>query len=75
MSVDTTATHQPLHDPGKDGGGWTPPLDLALSLARAALAEHGATNIHDDHAMIRAAIHLEIRLRDLVAALDKEAGR
>jgi hypothetical protein len=75
MSVDTTALHQPLHDPAEDAGSWVPPLDLALDLARATLAEQAGANIHDDRAMLNAAVHLEIRLRDLLAALDKEAGR
>ncbi|MFG2670511.1 hypothetical protein [Streptomyces sp. NPDC048445] len=75
MSVDTSALHQPLLDPADDPAPWVPPLDLALDLARATLAEHGTANIHDPAAMLVAAVHLGMRLRALVAALDKEASR
>ncbi|WP_413753052.1 hypothetical protein NRF20_20720 [Streptomyces sp. R-74717] len=72
MSADGPVVHEPLHDTEKDAQAWVPPLDLALDLARATLAEQAGANIHDDRAMMSAAVHLEIRLRDLVAALDKE---
>ncbi|MFD3657010.1 hypothetical protein [Streptomyces sp. NPDC058620] len=74
MSADTTA-YAPLHDPADDSDAWASPLDMALDLARASLAEQAIANIHDDKAMLRAAVQLETRLRELVAALDKEAGR
>ncbi|MEU2251148.1 hypothetical protein [Streptomyces sp. NPDC019224] len=75
MSVDTSALHAPLYDPARDGDTYVPPLDAALRLARATLAEKASANIHDHDEMLRAAVSLEMRLRDLVAALDEEAGR
>ncbi|MFJ6810631.1 hypothetical protein ACIQRK_32285 [Streptomyces anulatus] len=74
MSVDTTALHSPLYDPADDLP-WAPSLDVALDQARRVLAEKANANIHDRDEMIRAAVSLEIRLRQLVAALDEEAGR
>lgn len=71
---DTTA-YAPLHGPANDSDTWSVPVDSALELARVTLAELAPANIHDDKAMLRAAVRLEIRLRALVAALDKEAGR
>ncbi|MFJ1782581.1 hypothetical protein ACIOKA_38380 [Streptomyces anulatus] len=74
MSVDTSALHSPLYDPADDLP-WAPSLDVALDQARQVLAEKANANIHDRDEMIRAAVGLEMRLRQLVAALDKEAGR
>lgn len=68
-------SYTPLHDPEKDATHWTPPLDMALAGARKALARHEGANIHDRDAMIRAATGLEMVLRDVLAALDKETGR
>ncbi|MGW2580646.1 hypothetical protein ACWCYZ_04780 [Streptomyces virginiae] len=67
--------HEPLHDPERDAERWTPPLDFAIERARDTLAQQQAANIYDDRAMLRAAVHLEIALHDLLAALDKEAGQ
>ncbi|TRV81747.1 hypothetical protein FKN01_00045 [Streptomyces sp. 130] len=64
-----------LYDAERDGSPYVPPLANALRLARATLAEKAAANIHDHDEMLRAAVSLEARLRALVAALDKEAGR
>ncbi|MFJ9112964.1 hypothetical protein [Streptomyces sp. NPDC102283] len=72
MSVDTSALHSPLHDSSTN---WTPSLDVALALARQALAEQATANVHDKDEMIAAAVTLEMRLRALVAALDAENGR
>lgn len=66
--------HTPLHDPARDSRDWTPSLDLARDVARDALTNHEGANIHDHTAMLRAATSLEFVLRDLLAALDKEAG-
>ncbi|MFH9134416.1 hypothetical protein [Streptomyces sp. NPDC017524] len=74
MSVDTSALHTSLYDPADDLP-WTPSLDVALDQARRVLEEKATANIHDRDEMIRAAVSLEMRLRQLVAALDKEAGR
>lgn len=64
----------PLHDPERAPRGWTPPLDIARTLARKALAEHSSASIHDERAMLRAAVGLEWVLRDLLDALDAEDG-
>ncbi|MFE3475704.1 hypothetical protein ACFXOI_29480 [Streptomyces bacillaris] len=75
MSVDTSALHSPLYDEATDSPPWTPSLDVALDQARRTLAEKATANIHDPDEMIRAAVGLEMRLRQLIAALDQEAGR
>ncbi|MFE9853572.1 MULTISPECIES: hypothetical protein [Streptomyces] len=67
--------YEPLHAPELEGSIGGPRLDAALCLARASLAQHATANVYDDRAMLRAAIQLEARLRDLVAALDQQAGR
>ncbi|MEU3435475.1 hypothetical protein [Streptomyces sp. NPDC006863] len=74
MSGDTTG-YTPLHDPEKDALGYVVSLSAALDRAREVLAEKATANIHDHDDMIRAAVGLEMRLRQLVAALDEEAGR
>ena len=70
-----TTSYTPLHDPERDALRYVSPLDAALRLAREVLAEKASANIHDHDAMMRAAVSLEMRLRELVAALDEEAGR
>ncbi|MFC8862703.1 hypothetical protein [[Kitasatospora] papulosa] len=47
---------------------------MSLDLARDVLSERAAANIHDPQAMIAAAVDLEIRLRCLVAALDRDGA-
>lgn len=74
MSIDTTS-YTPLYDPEKDARAFLPPLGTALDLARKVLEEKATANIHDRDEMIAAAVGLEMRLRVLVAALDKKAGR
>ncbi|MET8401408.1 hypothetical protein [Streptomyces sp900116325] len=74
MSTDTPA-YTPLYDPATDGRAYVPPLDQAIDRARKVLDEKATANIHDTDEMLRAAVGLEMRLRSLVAALDKEAGR
>jgi hypothetical protein len=69
------ASYTALYDPERDGTPHTLPLENALRLARATLAEKASANIHDRDEMLRAAVSLEACLRVLVAALDKEAGR
>lgn len=69
---DTTRAYTPLHDPEKDSRAYVPPVDAALRLARAVLDEKATANIHDKDEMLAAAVGLEMRLRTLVAALDKE---
>lgn len=68
-------SYTPLHDPERDAHTWVNPLDRAIDSARKVLDEKAAANIHDRDEMIRAAVGLDHVLRDLLAALDKEAGR
>jgi hypothetical protein len=75
MSVDTRGIYKALFAPEHDAPVYVPPLDIALDVARQTLAETAAANIHDDRAMLTAAVSLDMALRRLVAALDKEAGR
>lgn len=49
------------------------PLETALRLARTDLAAHQDANIHDHHAMIKAAVTLQRALRQVLAAVDAEA--
>ncbi|MFE3786963.1 hypothetical protein [Streptomyces goshikiensis] len=70
-----TTAHSPLHDPERDSGRWVPPLDFALETARDALAKQAGANIHDHRATLTAAVVLDIALRSLVAALDRQASR
>ncbi|MEU9245709.1 hypothetical protein [Streptomyces sp. NPDC048385] len=55
----------------------TVPLDIEteLTMARAVLAETDPANIHDPSDMIRAATSLSIRLRTLVAAVERGETR
>jgi hypothetical protein len=69
------ASYDPLFDPEKDGPVLAPSLDRAIDKARKVADEKAAANIHDRDEMIRAAYGLHYVLRDLLAALDKEAGR
>jgi hypothetical protein len=69
------SSYTPLHDPERDGHTVAPRLARALEAARKVLDEKAAANIHDQDEMIRAAVGLEHVLRDLLAALDEEAGR
>ncbi|MGR3870958.1 hypothetical protein ACUXZZ_20490 [Streptomyces graminifolii] len=50
------------------------PVDSEVRLTRALLDEMAPVNIHDHMEMIRAAVRLEHRLRNLLAALDAERG-
>jgi hypothetical protein len=54
---------------------WSPPLSIALRLAREDLAVQQNANIHDRDAMVRAAVTLEIRLRQVLDALDADRAR
>lgn len=51
---------------------WAPPLNIALRLARKDLAVQQSANVHDHTAMVTAATVLEIRLRQVLAALDAD---
>lgn len=61
------ALYQPM-----PSDAWVPPLSIALRLAREDLAVQQNANIHDREAMVRAAVTLEIRLRQLLDALDAD---
>ncbi|MGC4927223.1 hypothetical protein [Streptomyces sp. DT117] len=61
-----------LYDPEKAALGYVPPLDTALARAREVLEEKATANIHDHDEMLRAAVSLEMLLRQLVAALEAE---
>ncbi|MFD6973542.1 hypothetical protein [Streptomyces sp. NPDC059949] len=71
----TTPKHEPLRNPERAPRTWTPPLDMAVELARGTLVEQQAANIYDKQAMLTAAVRLEIVLSDLLAALDAKADR
>jgi len=62
------ATLDPLHDSARRAL----PTDVAVRLARQALAQHGDASIHDHDAMVSAATALDGVLRDLLAALDAD---
>lgn len=53
---------------------YAPPLDIARRLARKELALQQGANIHDPIAMVQAAVVLEIRLRQLLDALDADGA-
>lgn len=61
-----------LYEP-QPSDAYTPPMNIALRLAREDLAVQQGANIHDHQAMITAAVTLEIRLRGLLAALAADA--
>ncbi|MBT2425252.1 hypothetical protein J7F02_06010 [Streptomyces sp. ISL-112] len=71
MSADATS-YTALYDPEKDALGYVPPLATVLDRAREVLEEKATANIHDHTEMLRAAVSLEMRLRQLVAALEAE---
>ena len=73
--MDDAPSYTPLFDSERDGLSYAPSLSEALRLARTVLEDKATANIHDHDEMIRAAVGLEMRLRQLVTALDKEAGR
>ena len=70
----TVGIHTPLHTT-TDVVPWVAPLDLALTLARKALAKHQGANIHSRFELLHAAEELEFALRSLVTSLDAEEAR
>ncbi|MFI9012635.1 hypothetical protein ACIGZI_01215 [Streptomyces griseus] len=74
MTIDTSAMRQPLYDPATDSP-YVPPLDIVVACAREELAKYAPANIHNHHEMLVAAVSHHDRLRQLVAALDKENSR
>lgn len=66
------AAYHPLRKPGTRTAIYT--LDASRDQAKKVLADQQAANIHDPDAILRAAVHLEITLRELVASLDAQDG-
>lgn len=62
-----------LYSP-RPSDAYTPPLSVAVRLAQQDLAVQQGANIHDREHMIRAAVTLEIRLRQLLGALAAESA-
>ncbi|XUM01246.1 hypothetical protein ACQ86F_31700 [Streptomyces venezuelae ATCC 10712] len=60
----------PLHTPGAEVPPGAISLEVALQIARRALARHSDANIHSKPAMFHAAVDLEHALHTLVATLD-----
>ncbi|MGW2040508.1 hypothetical protein [Streptomyces virginiae] len=69
------AKHTPLRNPAHELPPGTVPLDVALQLAREALAKHENSSVLERTAMVFAASDLQYALRTLVVTLDAEAGR
>lgn len=67
--------YTPLHDPERDAHPYVLSVDAARQAARGILDAHAVANIHDRDATVSAAVALDYVLRDLLAALDAEAGR
>ncbi|WP_432114038.1 hypothetical protein [Streptomyces sp. S1] len=70
MTAVTTAGLDQLGD--LTGDAAVLPVDIARTLARQARAEAASADIHDHHAMLGAAVTLDMRLASLLAALDAE---
>ncbi|WP_327263938.1 hypothetical protein OG444_22820 [Streptomyces sp. NBC_01232] len=64
-----------LRDPAHELPPGTLSPDIALQLAREALAKHENASIRDQVAMYFAASDLQYALRSLIVALDAEASR
>lgn len=69
------SSYDPLYDAERDARSWKPSLDVAQERARQTLAEKESTNIYDNTAVLKAAVGLQMVLRDLLDALDAKAGR
>lgn len=70
-----TNTHVPLRSPAHELPPGVLSSEVALQLAREALAKHESADVRDQVAMFFAANDLQYALRTLVVALDFEAGR
>ncbi|MEU7376562.1 hypothetical protein [Streptomyces albidoflavus] len=66
--------YTPLFDPAQDPTPRVQPVDLALDVAREALANCATKNVHERAQMISAAASLHVTLHQLVIALDAERG-
>ena len=70
-TLNPLATVDALYVP-QPSDAYVPPLDMARRLAQEDLAAQQSASIHDHMSMVRAAVTLEIRLRQLLAALDAD---
>ncbi|MFI9610371.1 hypothetical protein ACIHCM_01445 [Streptomyces sp. NPDC052023] len=66
-------SYNPLHGPDAPPP-FPAPLDRELRMAREYVDEVAEANIHDHNAMLRAAAGLDLRLRNLIAAVEAERG-
>lgn len=71
VRVVSLATLDPLHDASRRARPALP-VDMAVTLARQALAQYEGASIHDHDAMVSAATALDVVLRDVLAALDAD---
>ncbi|MCI3240238.1 hypothetical protein [Streptomyces spinosisporus] len=71
--TERSSAHDPLFGPNDPS---PEPASLAVEIAasRRILDETAGLNIHDHSAMLHAAVSLNLRLRGVLAALDKERG-
>ncbi|MGF2208990.1 hypothetical protein [Streptomyces albidoflavus] len=72
--MDQPATYNPLFDPARDPAPKPCTVDLALAMAREALADCATKNVHARSQMISAAAGLHFTLHQLVIVLDAERG-
>ncbi|MFM9681125.1 hypothetical protein [Streptomyces brasiliscabiei] len=63
-----------LFTPGESRNPDVHTVDLALAMAREALARSANMNVHSPSQMHLAAVDLDFMLRQLVIALDAERG-
>lgn len=65
--------YAPLYEPSEEPA-FPASVDVELRVARDYLDQVAAANIHDQTAMLRAAVGCHHRLRSLIAAIDAERG-
>ncbi|WP_220294594.1 hypothetical protein [Streptomyces sp. MBT84] len=65
--------YEPLHGPG-DKELEVSSLSVEIACTRQILAETAPLNIHDHSEMLSAAVKLDIRVRNLLAAIEAERG-
>ncbi|MFF7973852.1 hypothetical protein [Streptomyces sp. NPDC007905] len=67
------SAYDPLHEPGKE---YPAPysLDIEITATRRILDETAGLNIHSYGDMLHAAVSLNTRVRQLLAAIDAERG-
>ncbi|MFD9116212.1 hypothetical protein ACFU6M_06085 [Streptomyces bottropensis] len=67
------SAYEPLREPGHTTTDFDS-LSIEIAVTRRILDETAPLNIHDHHAMLKAAVALDCRVRGLLAALDAERG-